>query len=147
MHNFKDSLIKGQAGEALFLQYMPHLQKLDGRQSDFVDSLTGERYELKTDSYDPARTPNMFIEHYSDVSREKPGGPLQALAHGSTYWCYFFPKALTCYIFVTSHLLEALPRLTADLELKLIRNRGWTTSGWAVPRTRLQHLYKEVHFE
>lgn len=147
MHNFKESLAKGKAGEALFLLHMPWLQKLGGRQSDFMDSRDGSLWELKCDSYDITRTSNMFIEFYSDITKQKPGGPTQALAHGSKFWAYYFIKNATCFIFQTKDLVEALPSLIKDLEPKYINNRGWTTMGYAVPRARLSHLYTEVHFE
>lgn len=145
MHIFKDSLAKGSAGEALFHQNMPHLKRLDGRKSDFIDEATGETYELKTDSYDMDATPNFFIEVYSDLRRKKVGGPAQALDNGTTYWVYMFRKNRTMFIFKTVELVEALK----DIKLPIVRiqNMSWVTTGMKVERNLLSNIYKEVRLE
>ncbi len=146
MHNFKSSLAKGKAGEELLLKLMPELTPLNGRKADFVNLKTEELYELKSDQYDMNATKNFFIELWSDVDKAKPGGPVQALAHGSKYWLYMFPKNKTLFTFETEALVEWIQEQSSVYKLICIPNVAWVTAGIKVPRLVLQHLYTEKHF-
>jgi hypothetical protein len=143
MHNFQASLKKGQVGEELLLKAFPNLTKLDGRKSDFVSD-RGDRWELKTDSYDMLATPNFFIELLSDLAREKPGGPRQAMEHGSTVWCYLFIKNSVLFTFNTAELVAWLDVHDKNYIPSRIPNKTWTTIGIKVPRIDLKHLYTET---
>ncbi len=148
MHDFKSSLDKGAAGEVIFAE-VSGLLRLDGRKHDFVDKETGETYELKTDSYDMAKTKNFFIETWSDAERRKEGGPRQALRNGSCYWVYFFVKNRTYFIFETAALCKTLEQLYKKHAFKevSIPNKSWTTVGLLVPRELLTTIAKEVVYE
>lgn len=147
IHSFKDSLAKGIEGERLIETFMPNLIRLAGRKADFADIGTGELYELKTDSYCMEKTPNFFIELWSDVDAGKPGGPAQALEHGSKYWMYLFSKQGILFVFETEALVEWLKTAAQTYPWKYIKNRSWTTVGIAVPRTALYSLYKEMRLK
>jgi len=146
-HNFKASLAIGQQGEAQLLLWMPELTKLDGRKADFINEKTGERYELKTDSYDYTKTKNIFIETKSDAAKGTIGGPEQALQHGSKWWLYAFSKNKILLIFETEKLVNWLRENVHKYDLIPIRNRTWTTLGVKMPRKDVEHLYIERRFE
>lgn len=146
MHHFGSSLAKGKRGEDLLSELWPELQRLDGRKGDFT--WNGIKVELKTDSYDMAKTKNFFLEVWSDVDKGKPGGPWQALQHGAELFCYFYSNNLTMYIFDTQALVYYLDGLPKDYYQSVkVPNRTWTTVGYKVPREDLKHLYLEVCFD
>lgn len=146
IHNFKKSLAIGHAGEEALLLLIPELTRLDGRKADFINEQTGETYELKTDSYDIGKTPNFFIETASDAAKGTPGGPFQALEHGSKYWLYMYSKNKVLFTFETLSLVQWL-EANANYPLIRIPNLTWTTLGMKVPREHLKHLYTERRFE
>lgn len=141
VHNFKASLAKGALGEELFLKMHPTATRTDGRKSDFILA-DGTKLELKTDSYSMDSTPNFFIELYSDVDRAKPGGPVQALSHGSTRWAYLYIQDKTMFVFDTQELIERIEVLlkTGLYKKRSIPNRSWTTVGVLIPRAAIQDL-------
>lgn len=141
---FKTQLRGGELGEIIFLEARQDLVKLENFKSDFRCKETGAQYELKTDYYDMTKTPNLFIERWSDRDRQAPGGPYQAQAHGSEYFVYFFIKNLTYYTFKTAALIERLDKLIPELSPREIRNNSWTTVGYLVPRSELSDLYTET---
>lgn len=144
-HDFKKSLAAGHKGEELLMRMIPDMTRTDGFRNDFVLS-DGTKLELKTDSYDMADTPNMFIELYSDLDHAKVGGPAQALTHGSTKWAYLYSKNETVYIFNTLELLERVETLvkTGLYPIKRIPNKTWVTTGVAIPRAVLVDLAQEI---
>lgn len=146
MHNFNDSLKKGKLGERWLFENWPHpgLEVLDGRKSDFIDIRTGKKLELKTDSYNMYNTPNFFIEMWSDVDKLKPGGPNQALLHGSDIWVYLFINNNTYFIFDTQKLVDYIKENSHKYTVVTVNNRSWTTTGYKVPREDVAHLYEEV---
>lgn len=141
MHDFKKSLAIGQRGEAQLLLWMPELTKLDGRKADFINEQTGARYELKTDSYDYMKTSNLFVETTSDAARGTPGGPAQALSHGSKWWLYMYSTNKILLIFETEKLVNWLKENVHKYPLFPIKNNGWTTLGIILPREDVKHLY------
>lgn len=144
MHYFQSSLKAGQAGEELFHSLMPHLTRLDGRKSDFIDKMTGETYELKTDSYSMDSTPNFFIEFMSNIEKGTKGGPWQAKANASTFFVYMYPKSKTMFIFKTDLLVNVLECMVQDFKMIHIPNRTWTTGGFKIHRDALkEYAYKK----
>lgn len=143
--NFRTDLARGQVGEALFHKQFPHLTRLSGREADFIDENTGATYEIKTDSRSLAATPNFFMERWSDLEKQKPGGPWQALGKGITYFVYMFPVSNAIYIFDTATLVTALELLESPNK-RNIANRTWTTQGWLVPRSEIIEIAKGLHY-
>lgn len=147
MHNFRKSLAVGKVGEELFAKLHPELEALNGKGADFRHKETGELWEIKSDSYDMKDTANFFIELMRNDKTQAPGGPAQALEHGSKYWVCFFPKNMVTFTFETARLVEWLkgPEVLR-LPLKFIPNRGYNTVGVAVPREWLKDLYTRRDF-
>jgi hypothetical protein len=144
MYNFDSSLKAGQVGEERFHAAFPQLQRLDGFKSDFINPKNKHTYELKSDSYDMNKTPNFFIEIYSDVARKKFGGPRQALSHGSHYWAYFYTQNNTIFLFNTKRLVKWLEQNEELYHIRSIENIRWTTTGILVNRSHLATLYKKI---
>lgn len=140
--SFDEQLKKGRKGERLLLKHWPHpvRKHAELKGPDFVDS-TGRIIELKSDSYELAKTPNFFIERWSREGVA--GGPWQALEKGVTCFVYLFPDAKTWFIFEDLRLLvRTLDKLTEGCYLHNVRNVAWTTQGYKVERALLKHLYR-----
>lgn len=138
MHNFANSLKIGKAGEAALNRLWPELVPTDGRKGDF--KLGKDTVEVKTDSYDMDKTVNFFIERWSDIANQKPGGPWQSLEHGAKYFVYWFPKNGTAFVFETLELVTYLNTVLADYQSITIPNRAWVTVGYKIPRETLKSL-------
>jgi hypothetical protein len=137
-HNFKKSLAIGHQGEQAFMLLWPDLKRTDGRTHDFVLP-DGSTLELKTDQYDMHSTTNFFIERWSDIHTQKPGGPWQSKA---TLFAYYFIKNGTAFIFNTAQLVEYLN--TQEYRPINIANKSWTTVGYKVSRASLEHLIQKI---
>ena len=147
---FDKQLKVGKQGERLLLKEWPHpvrrrYEDLTG--VDFIDS-HGTLIELKTDTHDPAATPNFFIERWSDVDSKRPGGPWQALEKGAHLLVYLYlPEDKTQKRWFVCKALESLTKRIEDSAATLrpvrIPNKGWTTEGYLVPREWIKDLVKE----
>lgn len=139
MFVFKDSLKEGHKGEELFEELVGNgIKRLDGLVADF--EWGGKTLELKSDYYDMERTPNFFIERYSDIERKTDGGPWRSLREGTDWFCYFYPKNRVAYLFNTKTLVKQLEPIIKGLPLIEITNKTWVTGGYKIPR----ELLKEV---
>ena len=147
--SFKEQIAVGDEGQRLFLknyhtpitEYVPHA-------ADFQVVSTGQLVELKTDTYSMAKTPNFFIERWSDIGSKKPGSVWQSVEKGVTIFCYMFLNDRTYFEFVDlPALVSRLDTLTDGAYLMAIKNRGWTTGGYRVKRSDLKDLYTQYTFE
>lgn len=141
--SFTTSLRFGDAGEAIWYQAHPGLERIDGLKGDFVDP-EGRKWELKTDLWSMEKTPNFFFERYSDAARKSPGGPYQALQHGCVYFCYFYIANMTYFKFHCAELVEALDLILPGLTPTEVQNKGYTTVGYRVPRDYVAHLAEPI---
>lgn len=139
LHDFTTSLNTGALGQLKFLDLWPELTPTDGRKGDFI-APDGRLIELKSDSYKHEDTENFFMERYSDVNAKTPGGPWQSAAHGCDTFVYFFVNSGIAYVFSLPPLLQKLEEMNLK-GLVYIRNKGWTTGGYKVPRSALANLY------
>lgn len=131
----------------MLLKYWPGLEKLDGRKSDFRVIETGELLELKSDQYNMFNTDNFFIERFSNFDKKSPGGPWQALEHGSNIWVYMYRPNKVIFIFNTPALVAFLDQHLTEYKECLVKNTSWITVGYKVPRAALTHLYTERHLD
>ena len=137
--NFKSDLAKGQKSEHdFYVKYASCVVRTDGRRGDLEILKTGEIIELKSDYYDPSKTENFFFERYS--YDDKAGGVWQSAKLEVTYFIYWFPLDGSTYIFNVQQLLRKLNKLTKSLKLTEVRNQGYITRGFKVPRTAVEHL-------
>lgn len=137
--DFKKQLKVGAKGENIFLSLYPNLEKADGIKYDFT--MNGKTLELKTDTYSMTETPNFFMEHLSDIKSGKFGGPWRALEDGVDYFVYMYLAQKQCFWFKPKPLVEFLDVYIRNVGYKVIRNRGWTSHGYTVPRESLEHLF------
>lgn len=146
-HSFAKSLAIGKAGESLFLKHWPNkLTRLAGRKSDFYDEVTGNRLELKSDSYDMSKTENFFIELWSDFEKQKLGGPSQAAINKSDLYIYNFYTNRTMFVFEVAALAAYIDQIKDSYPPSFVRNQAWTTVGIKVPRADLAHLYNIITY-
>ena len=137
--NFKSDLAKGQASEHdFYMKYQHCITRTDGRRGDMEINKCGSILELKSDYYDHDKTSNFFIERFS--YDDKPGGVWQSAAAKVTYFIYWWPQTGQTYIFNVQQLLRKLNKLTKSMELVEVRNQGYVTRGYKVPRSALEHL-------
>jgi len=143
VHSFQESLKKGQDAEALWMELMTQkypmyqIERLDGRRHDFVmhSPLGSFTIELKSDSYDMAKTPNLFMERWSVWETKKPGGIWQAQSKDIDLYCYWYPKNK---IMLTGDVNRLILNVEAmkipDKKLIPIFNRGFITKGYKLER-------------
>lgn len=141
--DFKTQLNWGQRGEELFQKHYPRvLSAASDLTYDFTVESSGQKLELKTDSYNMEKTPNFFMERYSDIMRKTHGGPWRAERDGIDIFCYYFVRHNTWFEFRNiPELVSDLNKLTRDARMVYIKNKGWVSGGFLVPRDILS-----VHF-
>jgi hypothetical protein len=147
--DFKEQLEVGTRGEELFLEHYPKKLTIHpGFDGDFIIDKTGEKIELKTDTYNMDKTENFFIERYSDLYKESPGSAWQAYQHGCTKFCYYFVRHNLWYEFNDlPKLIERLEDLTANMGYVRVKNKAWITAGYKIKRVLLEDLYDVYEFE
>ena len=141
-YTFSQQLKVGDRGEALLKQVFPfELQKSKDLKYDFYCPDTEQTVELKTDTYSMLKTPNFFMERFSDLSRDKPGGPWRANQDNVDIFIYMFINDNTYYQFNDiPALVERLDSITSRLRMTQVRNTSWTTGGYRVNRDLLADL-------
>ncbi len=144
--DFKSQMKVGNSGESDFKQYYAELEPLKSVEDlkyDFTLK-NGKTIELKCDTYPMEKTPNFFMEYYSDVNKEKIGGPWRAAKDNIDYFCYYFNKNKVFYWFNPNELVSFLDTYIElnQPNYKYIGNRGWVTNGIAIDRDIVGHLVK-----
>ena len=137
-HVFSKSLSKGNVGEQELLRLFSGLTKANGRTGDLW--LGDKKVELKTDYYSTATSANFFLERWSDIEKQKVGGPWQAAQHECTYFVYYFIDSKAGWVFDTTQLLKELEQMSS-LKPVEIKNVRWTTVGFKVPRSAVKSLF------
>jgi len=146
---FKEQLVVGTRGEELFMERYPRkLEIYPGRAYDFTLKNSRETLELKTDTYNIDKSDNFFFERFSDVHKESPGGPWRACKDGVDIFCYYFVRHNIWFEFRDlPPLVSRLNDLTSKQGLVYIRNKGWTTGGYKVPRDLVMDLCSVWEFD
>ena len=149
IHSFKGSARKGKAGENQFLDAFKDLEPMPQgiKGPDFKIKDEDILVELKTDYYS-METGNFFMEVYSDMEKKSPGGPKQALKKGSNVFCYYYIQSGDVFVF--TDLKELCKRITKvkkkGRECK-IKNKNYTTLGYAINREEFKDLYKKINID
>lgn len=145
MFDFKKQLEFGQQAERDFMEcYHTPIIPATTLSYDFKVVECGSKLELKTDDYNHDDTPNFFFERYSDLHKKKPGGPWQSRKKRADIFCYYFIRNGIYYQFEDIKLLcKTLDTYIKDNKLSYVavRNKGWITSGYKIPREDIAHLY------
>lgn len=147
--DFKEQLALGNRAEELFLLYYHEPITLHTTFSaDFRSIASGDLIELKTDTYNMDKTPNFFWERWSDVANQKPGGPWQSQANRVKRYCYMFSRHNTYFEFTNLRKLTGrLEKMTKGKYAIAVKNKGWITSGYPLPREDFADLYEQYTFE
>ncbi len=152
MFDFKAQLEFGDRGEELFIENYPKdrgtLEIYPGREYDFTRS-DGKKVELKTDSYNIHKTENFFFERYSDINKQdKPGGPWRAYEDQVDIFYYMFVRHNICFEFnISKEFIDAINKYTEKKGLVYIKNKGWITGGYKVPRKIVEQYYTAFSFK
>lgn len=73
----------------------------------------------------------------------KGGGPWQSLEHGSAYYLYWFAETDELFVFTTSVLVDYLEANLASFRPCPVRNKGYTTLGYIVPKAALLKFHED----
>lgn len=139
--SFQADLKYGQEAERIFhSEYPDLLERLDGKEGDFLITATNKKIEFKVDKYCPIKYQNFIMERFR--SGNKNGGPWQARDHGCTYYAYRFAKTGDTYLFNVEDLIERLEAVEYQ-EFK-VGNGSYDTTYYKVPRNTLADLYLDV---
>jgi hypothetical protein len=148
--SFKDQLAIGEDGERLFIECYPRpLRKNHSRNSDLVCLVTGERIELKTDTYPVGETDNFFIERWSNLEEQKPGSLWQSRRKADVFIYYYSNDGLYWEFRNIKALIKRLEDLEKQglLPVRTVPNKGWTTSGFLVKRRLIEDLAEGLKLE
>lgn len=154
VYGWKEQLKIGEEGETQFKLiwrsvYNEQLIKAPTRDFDFLTP-NGEALELKSDNYDPKKTPNFFFERFSVLAQQKPGGPWQSWEKGAQIFVYQFVRSNEAYIFRDiPELIERIDYLVHEHALKprRVANRTYFASGYAIERELFKDLYTYIRLE
>lgn len=148
---FKRDLERGKAGERFLLeQHRLNCPPEGERRWDLERSCLGgvERIEVKTDSYDPAATPNFFMELLTVVGGyEVVGGPWRARADKVDTFVYLYlgravpPRAF--WFYDLDALVRELDTKPSRFAMRTVKLDQLRATGLLVPRSTLAHLYTE----
>lgn len=140
-------LKKGKAAEKDFLERYGQgaIVRTDGRKGDIQVKWSRAIIELKTDFY--SKSTNLFMERWSVMEegdrQGKPGGPWQSASHGAAYYLYWFAETDELFVFSTAALVEYLEANLAAFRPCPVRNKGYTTLGYIVPKICLLKFHEE----
>lgn len=141
-------LKKGKAAEKDFLERYGQgaIVRTDGRKGDLQVKWSRAIIELKTDFY--SKSTNLFMERWSveatpDKPEGKPGGPWQSLGHGSAYYLYWFAETDELFVFCTAALVNFLEENLSSFRQCPVRNKGYTTLGYIVPKEKLLKFHAD----
>ena len=141
-------LKKGKKAEKEFLERYGQgaIVRTDGRKGDLQVKWSRAIIELKTDFY--SKSTNLFMERWSvEPTLEKPdgkvGGPWQSMQHGAAYYLYWFPDTDELFVFTTAILVSFLEENLSSFRPCPVRNKGYTTLGYIVPKERLLKYHEE----
>jgi hypothetical protein len=154
--NFADQMRIGDIGEADFIRIYEKLEPKKpekNRKIDFVLK-NGKSVELKTDSYDMAKTPNFFMEKETITEKKTiSGGPWRSLDHMVDFFVYYYVKNKTFFWFEPVPLVKWLDEYIKSEKLKPIdiRNKSgndnseFKSIGYKIPREALKDILLREH--
>jgi hypothetical protein len=141
-------LKKGKKAEKDFLERYGQgaIVRTDGRKGDMMVKWSRAVLELKTDFY--SKSTNLFMERWSveptpDRPEGKVGGPWQAASHSAAYYLYWFPDRDELFVFNTAVLVDYLEANLSQFRPCPVRNKGYTTLGYIVPKEKLLKFHEE----
>lgn len=147
MHDFQTENRKGKKGEIRLLKKYPFLLFKPCIGWDVIDTRVIKTVEIKTDFFDMYKTPNFFMERFSNDITNKPGGPWRSMVYGADVFLYQFWDSESIFLFHdVIELVRILDTYIAqnNLEISIVPNPTYNTKGFKIPRKVLAPLYKEI---
>jgi hypothetical protein len=157
--SFKEKLKEGLAREQEFLRLWGKTLGLTASPTSEwgfdMYHASGQKAELKTEARAFESTPNVFVERWSSMEAQTPGGPWQSLSKGVSLLYHWFPSAAGLPAGRVL-LFDSLPLLILNIEkrglvLKEVLNKeengrpAFRGGGYAVKRDSVRHLLVEYH--
>jgi hypothetical protein len=137
---FRAQLSIGEVGENLFIDLY---SKRKAKKSEVLnyDILLDDKLkiELKTDTY-PIK--NFFFERFGNTAKQTPGGPWQSI--DCDFFVYLFLKDKTFFWFKPTKLVKFLDKFIKTQTPRQINNRTYTSTGYIVPLTAVEHLCEHI---
>jgi len=142
--DFKEQLALGDRGEEIFLErYHRKIEIYPKHDFDFISKCRKHKIELKTDTYNMDKTENFFIERWSDLHKERPGSIWQSIPKGVNIFCYMFVRHNVYFEFTNLPALrDFLDDYLVNKSYVAVKNKGWITAGYKVPRDLLSDYYE-----
>lgn len=155
--NFNKQKAIGKRIEQFLSEYAAEeLEWLKGRGCDFITKVPIPKLkrptsiEVKNDEsttakkyFDEGKSPNFFIERYSNEEKKTDGGPWQATTKGADIFIYVYGFKQVAYIFNTKQLIEIVEKLPTK-KSHSVRNPGYNTLGYIIPHDQLIAIAKFV---
>jgi hypothetical protein len=138
--DWQDQLEVGDVGETDFLRYYKKLAPKKSKDLTVDFWLKGGlSVELKTDTYDMAKTSNFFMELYGN-EQKKLGGPWRAKQDCVNLFVYYFKHNKTFFWFDPLTLTEVVDKIIQSKKLSPVKivNDGWAAEGYKIARTDVQ---------
>lgn len=152
--NFDDQFRTGVVGENDFVRVYGEMgaTKSVDRKADVVLG-DGKTVELKTDTYDMAKTPNFFMEQLTvSDNGSNLGGPWRSKEHDIDYFVYYFLSNKVFFWFTPVTLCEFLDKYIAEHGLRPIKipnkdRRGgyYEALGFKIPRDSVKPVLIREH--
>lgn len=139
--DFDEQMELGDLGEKLFKEEYKSISPVKSEDLNYDFNTSEGTVELKTDSYCMHRTKNFFMEKFSDNNNKNLGGPWRAFSHNVDYFVYLFVEQNTYFWFEPEKLCLFLDDYIKDLSYINVKNKGWTTVGYKIPREALKNVW------
>lgn len=153
--NFNDQRRIGDVGESDFIKIYEDLKPIKPEKDLRVDFTLsdGKTVELKTDSYDMAKTVNFFMEQFTVSGKNsKLGGPWRTKEDKIDFFVYYFLNNKVFFWFSPISLCQFLDKYIVENKLKPISipnrdNKGgnYEAIGFKIPRESLKEIMIKEH--
>lgn len=139
--SFQKQFKKGVKGEDFFVECY---KDINARRGDgkIIDLLVNENdsVELKSDSYSMERTENFFIERYGNYQKLKDGSIWRSSLDKIRYFVYCYAPDKKFYWFNVEDFKKYMDDNLHKFEQREIKNPGYTSLGFLVPRETVKEL-------
>jgi hypothetical protein len=112
----------------------------DVRAVDLINKKGNRTLELKTDTYKSSK--NFFMEYESHNGNL--GGVYRAMDEGAYYFAYLFIHLNKIFVMRTEDALRRTEEVRHKYPLKTVRNKNYTSTGYAIPISEYEGLFVEL---
>lgn len=132
----------GDKGENKFIEFYQKELKARAGDGKTIDILINENesVELKTDSYGLEDTENFFIERYGNIDKKKDGSVWRGSTDKIKWFVYYYIKDNTFFWFDVEKLKDFVDKNDNLFQVREVKNPGYSSMGYLVPRETVKHL-------